>query len=110
MSWIHIISPIGVRTALREWLRLTPYNKIIAFGDDVQHVEVVYGHLKMARENVAVVLAEMIEEGFLSTTTALEVARALFHDNPLALYGTALGQYHNRTQAGSLTGWTGSTG
>lgn len=86
MSWIHIISPIGVRVALKEWLRLTPYNKIIAFGDDVQYVETVYGHIKMARQNVAYVLAEMIEEGFMTEKTALEVAQALFYENPKALY------------------------
>src|SRR5207237_7485518 len=66
MSWIHIISPIGSRDALREWLRMVPSNKIIAFGDDLQYVETVYGHLKMARQSVALVLAELIEEGLLS--------------------------------------------
>ena len=54
MSWIHIISPIGSRLDLREWLQMVPYNKIIAFGDDLQHVEAVYGHVKMARQNFAI--------------------------------------------------------
>ena len=71
MSWIHIISPQGSRHDLKEWLRMVPSNKIIAFGDDVMHAEVVYGHLKMARRNFAVALAEMIEGG-----PAERVARA----------------------------------
>ena len=87
MSWIHIISPIGSRQDLYEWLRMVPYNKIIAFGDDLQYVEAVYGHLKMARRNFAVVLAEMIEEGFISESVALDVAQAAFHDNPARIYG-----------------------
>ncbi|MBC8234105.1 amidohydrolase family protein [bacterium] len=86
MSWIHIISPIGTRYALKEWLRMVPYNKIIGFGDDLQYVETVYGHLKIARQNVAIVLAEMIQEGFISESIALDVAKALFYDNPAELY------------------------
>ena len=86
MSWIHIISPIGTRYALKEWLRMVPYNKIIGFGDDLQHVETVYGHLKMARQNAAIVLAEMIQEGFISESVALDVAQAIFYDNPAHVY------------------------
>ena len=86
MSWIHIISPIGSRLDLREWLQMVPYNKIIAFGDDLQHVEAVYGHLKMARQNFALTLAEMIREGLISESVALDVAQAAFHDNPAKVY------------------------
>jgi glucuronate isomerase len=86
MSWIHIISPIGCRYALKEWLRMVPYNKIIGFGDDLQFVETVYGHLKMARQNVAIVLAEMMQEGLISESIALDVAKAIFYDNPYWLY------------------------
>ncbi len=86
MSWIHIISPIGSRYALKEWLRMVPYNKIIAFGDDLQFVETVYGHLKIARQNVAIVLAEMIQEDLISESIALDVAKAIFYDNPARLY------------------------
>jgi len=90
MSWIHIISPIGCRYALKEWLRMVPYNKIIAFGDDLQYVETVYGHLKIARQNVAIVLAEMIQEGFISESIAIDVAKAIFHDNPARVYRFSL--------------------
>jgi|TARA_B100001971_G_C18069554_1_gene472341 predicted TIM-barrel fold metal-dependent hydrolase len=87
MSWIHIISPFGSRLDLREWLEMVPYNKIIAFGDDLQHVEAVYGHLQMARRNFAEVLAEMIAENRVSESVALDMARAAFHDNPARIYG-----------------------
>ena len=87
MSWIHIISPIASRMDLREWLRMVPYNKIIAFGDDLQHVETVYGHIKMACQNFAIALAEMIEEGVISDSVACDVAQAAFHDNLAKIYG-----------------------
>jgi glucuronate isomerase len=86
LSWIHIVSPVGVRAALAEWLRMVPYNKIIGYGDDVYYPEVVYGHLKMARQNVAMVLATMIEEGACAEEGALDIARALFYETPKRLY------------------------
>ena len=46
----------------------------------------VYGHLKMARQNVAIVLAEMIQEGLISESIALDVAKAVFYDNPAHVY------------------------
>jgi uncharacterized protein len=96
LSWIHIVSPIGVRTALWEWLQMVPYNKIIGFGDDVYYPEVVYGHLKMARQNVAMVLAEAIEERVCKEEGALDVARALFYENPKKLYcGTCTSVNHS---------------
>ncbi len=90
MSWIHIISPQGSRHDLKEWLRMVPSNKIIAFGDDLMHAEVVYGHLKIARQNFTIVLAELIEEGLLSESASLDVARATFHNTPAAVYGVKL--------------------
>jgi len=86
LSWIHIVSPVGVRAALREWLRMVPYNKIIGYGDDVYYPEVAYGHLKMARQNIAVVLGEMIDEGLCTEEGAGEIAHALFYENPGRLY------------------------
>jgi hypothetical protein len=66
---------------------MVPYNKIIGFGDDVYYPEIVYGHLKVARQNVASVLAEMIEDGTIGEEAALDVAHTLFYDSPKALYG-----------------------
>jgi predicted TIM-barrel fold metal-dependent hydrolase len=86
LSWIHIVSPVGVRGALSEWLQMVPYNKIIGFGDDVYYPEIVYGHLKIARQNVAIVLAQATEEGVCTEEGALDVARAVFYDNPKKLY------------------------
>jgi predicted TIM-barrel fold metal-dependent hydrolase len=89
MDWIQAVSPEGSKRALKEWIRMVPYNKLIAFGDDVAHVETAYGALVIARRNVASVLAELIEEGILSESDSLDIARSMFHDTPAALYGVA---------------------
>ncbi|HET7770139.1 MAG TPA: amidohydrolase family protein [Chloroflexota bacterium] len=87
MSWIHIYSPEACVAALREWVRMVPWNKILGFGDDLYWVDTIYGHLLIARRNVATALAQLIEEGVLDEGGALEIARGLFYENPRALYG-----------------------
>jgi hypothetical protein len=75
------------RSLLDEWTDLVPVNKILAFGGDYgEPVEKVYGHLLMARENLAHVLGGRIEEGLLSEDEALLLARKWFYENPKELY------------------------
>jgi len=88
LCWMHIISQRVAISALDEALDLVPVNKIIAFGGDYSlAVEKVYGHLVMARENIAQVLATRIAENRMSESQALAVARKWFWDNPKSLYG-----------------------
>jgi hypothetical protein len=88
LCWCHIISPTMTRTFLGEWIDMVPVNKIIAFGGDYCHpVEKVYGHLMMARENLAHVFAARIEEGLMDKDDALALGRQWFYETPKALYG-----------------------
>jgi hypothetical protein len=87
MCWAHIISPVAARRALSGFLDALPFTKISAFGGDYLFVDGVYGHLQVARENVARVLAEKVREGTFGRGQALAVAQALFHDNPARIFG-----------------------
>ena len=87
MCWAHAISPVASMRALSEWLETVPYKKILAFGGDYMLVDGTYGHQKLARMNVAKVLARKIEEGLFTTDRANEIASSLFYKNPAALYG-----------------------
>jgi len=49
-------------------------------------VEKVYGHLAMAREDMAWALARRIEEGRMTEKQALGIAKMWFWDNPRELY------------------------
>ncbi len=60
MAWMHVISPELSLRALRAWIDLVPRNKILGFGGDYCVVEKVYGHLVLARQNIATVLAERV--------------------------------------------------
>lgn len=85
--WAHILSPQMAQTALDIALELLPINKIIAFGGDYAlPVENIYGHLTLARQNVAAVLARRVCDGRMRASSALDAAKMLFYDNAAELY------------------------
>ena len=86
MCWMHIISPTAARRALAEYLDAVPANKILAFGGDYCFAEGVYGHQKIARKNVAVVLAEKVCDGYWTLAEAEEIAVRLLQQNPIELF------------------------
>jgi predicted TIM-barrel fold metal-dependent hydrolase len=87
LCWCHIVSPAMTRSTLDEWLDLVPINKIIAFGGDYcKPVEKVYGHLVMAREDIARVLAGRVADGLLTEKQAVAIAHKWFFENPNELY------------------------
>ncbi len=91
LCWVHIISQRLAIAALDEWLDLIPYNKILGFGGDYgKPVEKVYGHLQMAREDIAKVLAGRVTDGYFNEDEALNIARAWLFDNPNDLYQLGL--------------------
>ena len=87
LCWTHIISQRFAVAALDEAVDLVPMNKLLAFGADYGlPVEKVYGHLVMAREDVAEVLARRIVAKQMSESQALDLARKWFWENPIELY------------------------
>ncbi len=85
--WAHIISPSAARRALHEMVDTVPSNKIFGFGGDYRYPELSYAHAKIARRNIAHVLAEKVSEGSCSKQEALALGRKVLHDNPDALFG-----------------------
>ena len=90
MAWMHIISPAQARSALAEWLDSVPATKIFGFGGDLAVPECVYGHLEIARQDIAAVLAEKVTEGTMSDEEARLAARRLLFDNPNRFYALGL--------------------
>ena len=85
--WAHIISGSLSRRALHEMLETVPVNKIFGYGGDYRFPELSYAHAKMARRNIAQVMAEKVEEGFCSEAEALQIAQMILHDNPDRMFG-----------------------
>lgn len=86
-TWGHVISPGAARATLRECLDTAPVNKIFGFGGDYHYPELSYAHAHMARENIAAVLAEKVEERACTESEALEIGRLVLHDNAAAFFG-----------------------
>lgn len=87
LAWTHIISQRFATTGLDEAIDLLPANKVLAFGGDYNvPVEKVYGHLVMAREDIAEALARRIEDGVMTESQALDLAHRWFWENPVELY------------------------
>jgi hypothetical protein len=84
--WVHIISPGVACRTLHDYLETVPVNKIFAFGGDYRFPELTYAHAKMARRNVARVLAEKTQEGFCTEQEALEIAGMILRDNAERLF------------------------
>lgn len=84
--WMHIVSPTGTRAALHEMLDSVPVNKIFGFGGDYRYPELSYAHLVMARQNIARVLAERVEDGQNTENEARHIGRMLLADNPARLF------------------------
>lgn len=86
MCWAHIVSPNASIRALLEFIDTVPLNKVSAFGGDYRFIDGVYGHLKIARQNVAKALSIKVEEGLFDIEKAKETAKMLFYDNPKEIF------------------------
>jgi hypothetical protein len=65
---------------------LKNFAKISAFGGDYLFVDRVYGHLVMAKENIAIALSIKVKEGLFDIGKAKEIAGMLFYDNPVRIF------------------------
>jgi len=87
LTWAHIVSPEMTVSFLDELLDMVPPNKVLGFGGDYGYsVENVYGHLVIARENIARVLARRVDKGLLAFDQAVAVAHGWLWENPIELY------------------------
>ena len=87
LTWCPIISQLQTTRMLGEIIDLVPLNKVIAFGGDYRvAVQKTYGHLALARETVASVLADRIQADDFDREHAVHVAKLWFHDNPSRIY------------------------
>lgn len=87
LCWAHVVASDMVVQTLKEAIDMVPLNKVFAFGADyVFFIEKVYGHLQMARENVALALGDRVERGLMNREEAEKWMHAWFYDNPKKFY------------------------
>lgn len=81
MCWAWIIDPVASVQFLKSALAALPSNKIFTFGGDLAPVECVLGHAKLARQGIVRALGELVDEGWLGRSDALELVEPLMHGN-----------------------------
>lgn len=86
MGWDHIMSPEISRKALQSWIDLVPMNKVIGFGADHAIVEKVYGHLTIARRNIARAFAHKMEMDDMPFDRVKAWIQAIMFDNPVRVF------------------------
>jgi predicted TIM-barrel fold metal-dependent hydrolase len=86
MCWLYMLSPWVARQTLHELIETIPCNKIFAFGGDHFLIEGAYSHARMARESVARVLTEKVEDRYLSEDEAMVIAHRLLRDNAIQFF------------------------
>ncbi len=83
----HELSPVEALPMRHYlWRDMVPNTNTIGFGGDYAIVEKVYGRLKLARLNIARVLAEKVAEGACTRAEASTFVRRLMLEDPLQLY------------------------
>ncbi len=84
--WWYALYPSVIRRMLRERLEMLPGNKINGFFSDAYCVEWSYAKVQIVRRQIAEVLSDMVEEGYLEEEQAVTLAEQLLNHNPGHLY------------------------
>jgi hypothetical protein len=65
MCWSWMISPVAAVRFLKEYLLSAPTNKLLVFGGDVSLVELVPGHVRLARRGIAQAIEELVQDRWI---------------------------------------------
>jgi len=80
--WANIIAPIYCQALFKQALSSVPHGKIHGYGSDFGgNADRAWAHAAIARDNIAIALAEMVESEYLGLDEAKEVAYAWLFGN-----------------------------
>ena len=88
----YYVYPSELKNILKQWISLYPERMMFGsdafpFNDAVGAEETFWLAVRSARTALAQALAELVAEGALSETQALQLAHMYLHDNAARLYG-----------------------
>jgi len=86
MCWSWMISPLAAVRFLKECLLSVPANKIFTFGGDVSLVELVPGHIHIARKGICQAITELAGEGWLKRSDIPGILERLLRSNAYELF------------------------
>lgn len=85
--WTNIIDPLYSQQMFRRVLSSVPHGKVHGYGSDFSgSVERAWAHAQIARDNIAIALAEMVEIGYMGLDEAKQVAYDWLYGNAKAFF------------------------
>lgn len=88
LSWAIMLGPKEARRMLTSMFTSIPTSKLL-WGGDCYYVEESYGALRQAQRVVTAALADLVIDGELAESEAIDLAVGLFCLNGLQIYGLA---------------------
>jgi hypothetical protein len=84
LCWVHIIDPLYAKEFLMQAVSSVPHGKIHGFGSDVGGGEpdVAWSHCRMAKDNIAAALADLVDMDCIGIDDAKEIATDWLFTNP----------------------------
>ena len=80
--WANIIDPIYCQNLFKQALSSVPHGKIHGYGSDfLGSVDRAWAHAKIARDNIAIALSDMMDIEYLDINDAKKVGRAWLFSN-----------------------------
>ena len=90
-SWTHIIDPLYCQNMLKQTLSAVPHGKIHGYGSDFGgNAEMAWAHASIARDNIAIALADMVEADYINYDEAKAIAHDWLFANPNRFFRLAL--------------------
>ena len=72
--WANIIDPVYCQNMFKQALSCVPHGKIHGYGSDLKTPDRAWAHASIARDNVAIGLAEMVEAEYIGFVEAQQIA------------------------------------
>jgi hypothetical protein len=89
--WANIIDPVYCQNLFKQALSAVPHGKIHGYGSDYGgSVDRAWAHASIARDNIAIALADMVDIEYLDLDEAKEVARLWLFGNANAFFRLGL--------------------
>lgn len=89
--WANIIDPIYCQDLFKQVISAVPHGKIHGYGSDfLGSVERAWAHADIARDNIAIALADLVEIDYLGLDDAKEIAHAWLFDNANGFFNLGL--------------------
>ena len=89
LCWVQCIDPVYSIELMKRAATILPMTRVFAFGGDSFLPQMTVGYLLQAKQNAALALSQLADDGLLSVQQAKDIAYAWFYGNAAAFFALA---------------------